>query len=78
MPPLELDPQFADADRFYAALADVHRDCDEETSRQINARLILILANQIGDQDTLEEALRIAAEIKPSSGAAGEAPGGGR
>ena len=68
MPPLELDPQFADADRFYAALADVHRDCDEETSRQINARLILILANQIGDRGLLNEALQEAARDSLAQG----------
>ncbi|WP_290649830.1 DUF2783 domain-containing protein [Aquisalimonas sp.] len=64
MSSLELEPNFTDADAFYAALAEVHRDCDDETSRQINARLILILANQVGDQSLLEEALHVAAEIK--------------
>lgn len=64
MPKLNLEPNFTDADAFYQALADLHRDCDEATSERINARLILILANQIGDLDVLLEALRVAGEIK--------------
>lgn len=64
MPKLNLQPNFSDADAFYKALADLHRDCDEATSERINARLILLLANQVGDLDVLLEALRIAGEIK--------------
>lgn len=64
MSELELEPNFTDPDGFYAALAEIHRNCDENTSQRINARLILILANQIGDQEILEEALRIAADTE--------------
>ncbi|MCC5858849.1 MAG: DUF2783 domain-containing protein [Ectothiorhodospiraceae bacterium] len=64
MPKLELEPNFSDADAFYAALADLHRDCSEAVSERINARLILLLANHIGDGQVLHEALRIAGEIR--------------
>lgn len=57
---LELNPHFTDPDAFYAALTDLHRDCSEAQSERINARLILLLANHIGDQQVLEEALAIA------------------
>ena len=59
---LKLESNFTDPDKFYAALAEVHRDRDEEASRRINARLVLILANQIGDQEMLREALQIAVD----------------
>jgi hypothetical protein len=64
MSELNLEPNFSDADAFYAALADVHRDRSAEASEQINARLILLLANQVGDQQILEQALAIAGRIE--------------
>lgn len=64
MSSLNLEPNFSDPDAFYAALADLHRDCDEATSERINARLILLLANHIGDMNVLRQAMAIAAEVK--------------
>ena len=64
MSELNLEPNFSDADAFYAALADVHRDRSAEASERINARLILLLANQVGDQQILEQALAIAGRIE--------------
>ncbi|HSH57102.1 MAG TPA: DUF2783 domain-containing protein [Halomonas sp.] len=61
MPRLELSPNFTDPDAFYAALTEVHRERSEAESERINARLILLLANHIGDQQVLEEALSTAA-----------------
>lgn len=63
MSALNLNPNFTDADAFYAALADLHREGDEEKSQRMNARLILLLANHIGDQTVLMEAMRIAADL---------------
>jgi hypothetical protein len=62
MPRLELNPNFTDPDAFYAALTEAHRDRSEAESERINTRLILLLANHIGDQQVLEEALTIAAQ----------------
>ncbi len=59
---LNVNPNFSDPDSLYAALTDLHRDRDAEASERINVRLILLLANQIGDQETLLEAMRIATE----------------
>ena len=39
----------ADGDVFYNALMDVHEGLSEAESHALNARLILIMANQIGD-----------------------------
>lgn len=63
MSQLKLEPNFSDADAFYAALADIHRDRSPGESEQINARLILLLANQVGEQDILQQALAIAGQI---------------
>ncbi|MCE8036154.1 DUF2783 domain-containing protein [Halomonas sp. MCCC 1A11062] len=62
MPRLELNPNFTDPDAFYAALTELHRERSEAESERINARLILLLANHIGDQQVLEEALTIAGQ----------------
>jgi Protein of unknown function (DUF2783) len=57
MTTLNVDPNFDDADAFYAALIDVHRGLDETRSTALNARLILLLANHIGTQSVLLDAL---------------------
>ncbi len=64
MSELTLEPNFSDADAFYAALADIHRDRSAEQSEKINARLILLLANQVGEQHILEQALAIAGRVE--------------
>lgn len=45
-------------DDFYEALIDTHRGLDPRQSERVNARLILLLANHIGDLDVLRDALR--------------------
>lgn len=59
---LNLDPAIADADGFYNALVDCYRDLDDRQVGLFNARLILLLANQIGDRAMLDEALKRARE----------------
>ena len=51
---------FADADAFYAKLVEAHRDLDDAASAKFNAKLVLLLANHIGDLDVVEEALAAA------------------
>lgn len=53
---------FSPGDDFYASLLDAHSDLTEEQSTMLNARLILILANHIGDLSVLREAMRLARE----------------
>ena len=48
---------FTPGDDFYEALIDMHRDLDEAQSQAVNARLILLLANHIGDMQVLREAM---------------------
>jgi hypothetical protein len=63
---LNTEPNIARPDDFYQDLIDLHRDLSEEQSRQLNARLILLLANHIGDMDVLSEALREAVAEEPA------------
>ena len=51
----------AEHDAFYARLLAVHKGLPEDQSHALNARLILILANQIGDPDVIDQALALAA-----------------
>ncbi len=55
--PLNTEPTIARPDDFYEALLDAHRDLTPEQSQMVNAKLILLLANHIGDLDVLREAL---------------------
>ena len=54
---------FQDADLFYEQLLDAHAGLDREQSALLNARLILLLANQIGDSRVLAECLQAASEL---------------
>jgi hypothetical protein len=55
-------PNIPDPDGFYAELLGVHEGRSPEESHAINARLVLILANHIGDRDTLRKAFILAAD----------------
>ena len=58
---LILRPNIQDPDGFYQELTNAQRDLDEGSANDMNARLVLILANHIGDRKTLTEALAMAA-----------------
>ncbi|MFM2108695.1 MAG: hypothetical protein RLZZ513_1763 [Pseudomonadota bacterium] len=51
---------FSPGDDFYQLLIDTHRDLSESQSAILNAKLILILANHIGDISVLREAMQVA------------------
>jgi len=53
-------PHLDAPDRFYEALIDAYRDLDAERSQALDARLVLLLANHIGDVAVLEQALAAA------------------
>lgn len=55
-----LSNQFTDADGFYEALLDAHTGLSAPESAALNARLILLLANQIGDIQVLCECIALA------------------
>ena len=51
---------FSPGDEFYQNLIDAHNGLTDEQSEALNARLILLLANHIGDLQVLREALQAA------------------
>ena len=57
---LDTTPRLADPDAAYAMLVAAHRDLDEAASRRLDAKLVLILANHIGDARVLQQALALA------------------
>lgn len=58
--PLNTMPNILDADGFYADLLAAHRGLPEAESHAMNARLVLILANHIGEAEVLAQALALA------------------
>ncbi|GGE01173.1 Protein of unknown function [Gemmobacter megaterium] len=60
--PLITTPNLSDPDGSYAALIAAHDGLTETESHAFNARLILVLMNQIGDAQVIAQALRIARE----------------
>jgi len=60
---MKTTPHFQDADTFYEQLLDAHVGLNREQSELLNARLILLLANQIGSRDVLAECIQAAKEM---------------
>ena len=54
------DPHLEAPDDFYEALIEAHRDLDTARSHELNAKLVLLLANHIGLQAVLLQALQAA------------------
>ena len=52
-----------DADGFYEQLLDAHAGLSHEDSELLNARLILLLANQVGDAKVLKECIDAARQV---------------
>ena len=69
--PLTLEPNIPDPDGFYAELLATHEDLSEAESHALNARLILLLANHVGDREVLSRALH---EARATAGRDGRGP----
>ena len=63
MPELDLggDNLGVEGDAFYEAFLQAHEGLDEKASQALNIRIVLLMANQIGDYATLEKILETAA-----------------
>ena len=57
---LNLTKNIAHPDDFYQELIDMQRGLSEDEVQLMNAKLILIFANHIGDQQILSEAMKLA------------------
>jgi hypothetical protein len=64
---LNLEANIAAPDDFYQELIDLHRELTDEQSATVNAKLILLLANHIGDMEVLRTAMAVAREDVPAS-----------
>jgi len=56
------EPHIPDADGFYAAWLQAHEGLSDAHSADLNARLVLLLANQCGDQSVLLDCIAAAAQ----------------
>ena len=66
--PLQRNPSFPDPDRVYNAIIDAHRGLSDTESMSLNASLVLLLANHIGDEDIVREAIAVArAAVSPDA-----------
>lgn len=66
--PLQRTQAFADPDRIYNAIIDAHRGLSDAESMSLNASLVLLLANHIGDEDIVREAIAVArAAVAPKT-----------
>ena len=54
---LNVEPNLANADDFYEALIHAHRELTDAQSHTMNAKLVLLLANHIGDMNVLRDAM---------------------
>ena len=63
---LTTTPNLTRPDDSYAALIAAHDGLTEAESHALNARLILILMNEVGDHATIAEAIRLARETTRS------------
>jgi hypothetical protein len=56
--------QFSNPDEAYGALVDARRGLSEASAAELDAKLVLILANHIGDLDVLKEAIALATRTR--------------
>ena len=74
--PLNIAPNISDPDGFYEELINSQREMTDAEAQAMNARLVLLLANHIGDRATLTEAMRSACIASGGSRCSGARPGG--
>lgn len=58
------EPNLPDPDAVYRLIAEAHRTLSEVESAALNARLVLIFANHIGEAEILRQALALAHEAR--------------
>lgn len=59
---LNRQPNIANPDVFYAELINAQRELSDEQADMVLAKLVLILANHVGDRAVLSEAIALARE----------------
>ena len=64
---LRTAPQIEDPDDFYARLIDLHEGLSSGESNSLNCKLILLMANHIGDREVLFEVLDVVRNYRPTN-----------
>ena len=67
MMPLLTASRFNDPDQAFVMLVEARRGLSERDASALDARLVLILANHIGDIEVLREAIAIAKHSAPAN-----------
>ena len=62
--PLNLTPRLTDPDALFAALVAAHDGLDPAASRRLDAALVLLLANHIGDDGVVLAAIDVAQSVE--------------
>ncbi len=57
---MKLDPNIANPDGFYEALVQAHEGLSDKDSTALNARLVFLFANQIGEENVLLDCINAA------------------
>ena len=70
MQALSTSSNFANPDAAYRMIIEAHRGLNDEDSAALDAALVLLLANHIGDPKVLGEALQQAAQTLPAKAGA--------
>lgn len=64
-PGLLTESRFSDPDRAFRMLIEARRGLTLVEAGQLDARLVLLLANHIGDEDVLQQAILAAKAAQP-------------
>jgi Protein of unknown function (DUF2783) len=67
-------PQIPDPDDFFAELVNAQRDLSDQDAQKMLAKLVLVLANHIGERSVLSEAIQLAASSPRNMPAPGGTP----
>ncbi len=65
--PLDLAPRLEDPDGLFAALVQAHEGLEPAASRRLDAALVLLLANHIGDDRVVLQAIQVAKSAEEPS-----------
>jgi hypothetical protein len=72
---LDTSPRLDDPDGLFEALVEAHQGLDPTASRELDARIILLLANHIGQVSVVREAIAAARAVAPIAGTEPPPPG---
>ena len=61
---LQKKANIVDQDGFYQELIEAQRDLSDVDASLMNCKLVILLANHIGDREVLSEAIRLAGRKK--------------